>query len=459
MITATTNFTNALAAFRAGEITLAVEIDGHSRIYTNHDDGVGGHYPWLKDVDPLDFTVNDLDGGADQVNWGFYVLDKGAALTSDFPSFVFEGKKFTLKVGLPGLAYSDYCAFFVGKIDHVDSANNNLEYYFQCVDNSDDLNKVVYTTGDDGQETSSDHIKTLNGHPLDILLDILSSEVGMDSGFIDTAKIEEYRDGPFSGLNFVFHLQQGVAAGEFIKAQLLKPLGGYLWTNGAGKVTVNFFYPVEGPVAIGELSADSWTVIPTAEQTDMVNTVQFKFDKDDATTDASGDYRALSTQLYAPAVAKYGQYGEHVIESDGMRSGFQGFFVAALTSRLVFMRYGFKNLKFDQAASPGRFNGLLYEIGDLLSVTHLQIPDRATGTMGISNKLFEILGKHINWSEGTVTYTMIDASYLSTFGFFKITPDAQADYAASSSGDKAKYMFMTDDLGMYSNGDSGHGLG
>lgn len=468
MIAATTNFLNALAAFKSGELRVLINIDGYHRAFSNFDptgftwdDSAAEHNDWLimADTDDLSMSVSDLDGGADQVTWNFAVQDVGNAITTDFATFTFEGKFIEVKVGFKGLGIDDYCTVFTGFIDSVISTHSNLAYIFQCTDTSGQLTKVVYTTADDGFETSADHIKTVTGHPLDILLDILSGQVGLPLSRYDQTKIEAYRDSIFTGMKMVFHLQQGVAALDFIKAQLLKPLGGYLWTNAAGKVTVNFFYPIEGASPVAEFTRDAWLSIPSAEQTDMVNTVQFKFDKDDATADTNNDYLAVTTQVYGPAVAKYGQYGEQEVDADGLRSGFQGFFIAALTSRLIFMRYGFKNLKFDQDAAESIWNTLPVEIGDVVSVTHPQIPDRQAGVMGVTSKPFEVLGKTINFREGRLTFIMIDASYLNTFGFFKITSDAQADYAVSTTGEKAAYMFMTNDAGLYSNGDIGHGLG
>lgn len=468
MITATTNFKTALAAFttKPGKLRVFIQIAGYTRAFSNFDptgftwnDSIASHNDWLGELDDITFSVNDLDGGADIQSWGFTVQDVNHLITADMAGFTFEGKLITVKIGFDGLSIDDYCTVFTGFVDSVSSVNSNLDYYFNCIDTAGLLTKVIWTTGNDGQPTSPDHIRTISGHPLDLLLDVLSSQVGLASQYIDTTKIQAYRDGPFAGMKFVFNLQQSQAAGEFIKAQLLKPLGGYLWTDASGKVTVNFFYPIAGPTAVATFGEDTWLSIPSAEQTDMVNTVQVKFDKEDDTPSASGNYLNQTTQQYGPSVVKYGQYGEHVIDSDGMRSSFQGFFIAALTARMIFMRYGYKNLKFDSSAAEALFSTMLVELGDVVAVTHTKIPDRQAGVMGVTGKLFEVLGKTLSLKTGRVTYIMIDASYLNTFGFYLITPDAEADYAAASSLDKAKYMFMTNNPGVYSNGDAGHGLG
>ena len=463
MIQCTPNFQAQLAAFQDGTIIVQVVIAGYWRVFTNYPDGISGHYPWIVSVDDLDMTVNDLEGGADQRTGGVYVQDQGGAITADFPNFVFEGAQIQIQVGFVGLAQSDFCTVFTGFIDTVSSANGNNEYYIQFSDVQTKLAYAVYQTGDDGGSTSSTNIKTVSGHPLAILMDICKQL----SVPYDEAKITAYMNGPFAGTIFTFYLTQAPAAADFIKEQLLKPLGGYMWINAAGLLTVNFFYPLNGPVAAGSFTRDTWFDIPEAGQTDMVNTVQMQFDLDDssANSSSSGTYLSSLTQNYEPSYLLYGNLSsEMTINADGVRSAFQGFFVAALTAILIFMRYGFKNLTFDSQSSGGtnpdsRWTTLLYEPGDIVSVTHPQVPDRKAGVIGIANKLFEILNKSINFTEGRLAYSMIDASYLNNFGMYKIAPPGEPLYADASASDQATYMFFCGANGEYSNGDPGHVLG
>ena len=171
------------------------------------------------------------------------------------------------------------------------------------------------------------------------------------------------------------------------------------------------------------------------------------------------------TEEYAPSYLLYGNLSsELTIDADGVRSAFQGFFIAALTAILIFMRYGFKNLTFDSESSGGSspdslWNTLLYEPGDIVSVTHPQVPDRKAGVMGITNKLFEMLDKSINFTEGRLTYTMIDASYLLSFGLYKITPPGEPTYVLDSPTNQAQDMYLCGANDEYSNGAPGHILG
>jgi hypothetical protein len=455
LIAATANYIAAQAAYRSGPIPVSITIAGYSRVLTNYATGLLGQYDWISGIDVSSYTVHDLDGGADQGTFAFTVQDVGAAITADFPGFVFEGKQVTVKSGFEGLDQSEWITVFTGYIDTVASANSNNDYYFTCSDISARLSQVVYTLGDDGLPIDSSNPKTLLGHPLDILLDILVTKIGLAAGFVDSTKIMAYRDGIFNGARFQFNLTQAPAAADFIKNQLLKPLGGYLWVNSFGKISVNFFYPLSPPAAVATLNEDVFDSIPEAEQVDLVNTVQFQFDKDDGPGGTGNNYMSQDTETYAASVAKYGQYGETVIAADGLRSSLQGFLVSKMVSRMIFMRYGLKGLKFDQYAPVNTWQAMRLEPGDIVAVSHAKVPDRVAGVMGISGKLFEILDRSMDLAQGQVTLTMLDASYLGGFGSSQIAPTGEAAYAAASAGDKALYMFMCSDLDVYTNSDQG----
>jgi hypothetical protein len=475
MITATANYLAKIAQ-PVTSVTqqFIITIAGYSRAFTNllnvTPSGYTGPtlYPWLMDGGPDDYTysVNDLDGGANVGNLTFTVQDQKAAITGDFPGFVFEGSTVTVQHGFLGLAYADFVTVFVGYIDAVGSVNANLEYAFSCLDFSGYLNQVIYTTADNGGVTSSANIKTLNGNPLSILLSILQTQTGLQLGtktfpltMIDFTTINAYIAGPFNGVNFVFHLTQAPMALDFIKQQLLKPLGGYLHMNAAGMLTVRFFYPLAGPVALGNFNIHTFTSVPTAEQSEMINLIETQFDRDDDLPNGTTNYLSQTINEYGPSLTRFGIIGEMVVAADGLRSGFQGYIISLLVARLIFLRYGNKSLMFDSGSADTHLDTCLYESGDLVSVTHAQVPNRTTGTMGITNKLFEITNKKWAFKTGILTFTLIDASYLSTFGSFEIAPSSEGNYASDSTADKATYMFQSSTAGVMASGVAANTLG
>lgn len=258
MISAPSNFGAANVALLKKPVYL-IAIAGYSRVFTNTPTGVGGQYDWLEAYDDLQITISELDGGADIQNWSFTVQDVENLITADFPGFTFEGKGVTVMTGFVGMAQSDFALLFTGVIDSVASANDNLSYQFNCIDNQQTLSKVIFTVADDGFPTDSNHLRTLNGHPLDILTTTLVSEVGISPTLINMSKIDGYRDGIFAGIQFKFEIDSPPAAKDFIEAQILKPLGGYMYTNNRGQIDVNFFFKDVRPSVFSGCLIGAWT--------------------------------------------------------------------------------------------------------------------------------------------------------------------------------------------------------
>jgi hypothetical protein len=451
MIPASANFLSANAALAKQPIYL-IEIAGYSRAFTSVQTFVSGQWPWITAIEDLAVTVSDLDGGADLGQFTFAVQDNGRAITADFPGFTFEGKKVTLKSGFPLMKQSDFVLLFTGIVDSVETVNQGGEYQFVCSDRSALLTKVIYATGDSGKPTDNDNPHTINAHPLDILLNILRLEIGIADADIDIAGIENYRDNVYAGLQFSFSLTSAPDAATFIKDELMKPLGAYLRVNAAGQFTVTFFYN-PGVGSVMSLGVDQLTEVPDAIQADLINVVDVRFDDD-----GSQKYFAESIQTDAPSVALYGQYGQIIIQSAGLRSGFQGFSQAGFLARLIFLRYGFKNFKLESV--PFFWTACVLEPGDVISFTNPYIPNRKLGTVGIFEQLLEVLDRTWKFSEGIVELTLLDSGLGVGAGalVYKYTVDGDPDYTVATGAHRATHMYLCADTDLYSNADPAHTL-
>jgi hypothetical protein len=400
--------------------------------------------PWILNVDPLSETVSDLDGGSDLSDLVFTVQDRRQLITADMAGFIFEGKKVVFKEGFVGLAYEDYLPRFTGKIESVDSGNANLEYTFTCPDIRKDLSQIIFATGDDGFATSSDHPKTLNDHPLNILIDLLENEIGWDASIIDIAKIQLWRGTIYSGVQFLFRkITSAPVAKDFIENEIMKPLGAYHRTNNLGVFTVNFFYPIN-PAPVATLDHGTLTDVPNAQQAALVNQSVFRFDYSD-----DDKPQAEKVASYKPSLDKYALAGENIIESRGLRSAFGGYAIAAIVSRLIFLRYANKQLQFESL--PNIWSQSLLEPGDIVSVTSAIVPDRELGVLGITAKSFEILDRAWDPMQGIASFKLL-AVDLAKFKPSLIPPNAEADFLSASPSDEDTYLFLSGDDGKYSNG-------
>jgi hypothetical protein len=419
--------------------------------------GANGIRPWMKNPEDLDITIDELNGSSSLGKLSFNVLDHAHLITADFPNYVFEGKKVRLRTGFPGMLRSEFVTMFTGVIVSVESMDGNLGYNFVCSDGKARLNQVIWTTGDDGVATDSDHPRTINGNPLDILLSILQTEIAMLSSEINVAKIEQYRDTIFAGMQFVFNITDPPQALDFIQKQLMIPLGGYIWTRADGVTDVNFLYPLGGVSSSMSIDQKILDVTPTAGQTDLKDVVTFRFDKnDDPSGSGNADFLSVAVQKYQPGINKYGLYGQQVIESDGVRSGFQGNFIAAFCAQMIFLKYGFKNLTFDGECL---WVTVLLEPGDFVLISHPRVPDRVNGVFGITNWLMQVLDRTWAFNDGKVTLKLIDASGLLRYGQFKIAPDDIPTWTLATSPQKARYMFLSKDNGTMSDGATAPVLG
>jgi hypothetical protein len=416
---------------------------------------------WLISIEDLLTTVNDLDGGSDLADLIFTVNDRGGAITADFPTFVFEGKTVQLLVGYDGLAFTDYVPLFTGRIDSVESSNSNNDYVFTCPDASADLSQNIYALGDDGFATSSTHPRTLNGHPLDILLSALA-ECGYMSSEIDVALITTYRDNIYSGFQMQFNLESSPVAKDFIESELLKPLGAYRKTNNLGQITVEFPYP---PTAtpVFNFNPTNLLTIPAAGQADLINQVVTRMDATSASTSTNG-FSLESVDSDFPSINKYGLYGQQIIESTGMRSGLNGVGIARMTAFMLFLRYGNKALCHGDNGknSPSDpintiWQAALVEPGDYVTLTHPQVPDRAAGVIGVTAKAYVVMDRTWQFFQGNVQYKMIEID-LSKFRQSVITGNTEASYTVASLLDRANDMFLCDEADQYSNGDPANTL-
>jgi hypothetical protein len=182
----------------------------------------------------------------------------------------------------------------------------------------------------------------------------------------------------------------------------------------------------------------------------------FRFDDD-----GSQKYFAESIETDGQSLAIYNnQQGQLIIQSAGLRSGFQGFSQVSFLARLIFLRYGFKNFKVESV--PFFWTACVLEPGDVISFTCPYIPNRKLGTVGITGQLLEVLDRNWKFSEGIVELTLLDSGQgtaaAGALTPYKYTVDGDPDYTAATSGHRATHMYLCDDTDKYSNGDSAHTL-
>ena len=330
---------------------------------------------------------------------------------------------------------------------------------------------TVVTT--DSGLISSSNPRRYTGHPMNMVLDILVNQIGLANSDVNVTQIESYRDTVFTGVEFDFILTGSVDAKDFIENQLLKPLGGYLYVNYLSQFCIGFAQPAVGGIsAIAAITPDNLTELPTINTSPLTNVLTLRFDKDDSNQGSSSTgYLAESNTFYAPTITNLTDLtgtviaealtgasavqGQLIIESGGMRSGFQGFILSKMIANSIFAMYGSYNPAFTAPCHWYPF--FQVEVGEFITFTHPLVADRQAGVLGMHAKLFRVVKRSYNFESMIVTLDLQDASGIAAFGAHRIAPSNTS--ARQGPNDRSRYLFMTNVSGTYNDGSNGVNIG
>lgn len=447
MIPTNANFDAAQAALAKKPIHL-LTIAGYSRVFTSPETGVGGQYPWIAEMGSLQQAAQDRDGGSSLSDLEITVIDKSNLITADFPGFTFEGKQATIKTGFSGMLQADYITVATMRVDSVASSKDNTAYVFRLTDNSLKFSQMVYRTGDDGRPTATSHPKTVSGNPMDVLLDVLQNQLGLSAGEINTTAINNYKNSIFAGMKMKWSLTRASEAKQWLELEIFKALGGYGFQNYAGAYTPFFFIPRAAPTIALTLNDHNIEGVPEPSQADLVNFLSYRFDYD------GSKFQTELSEVFASSANTYGLQEQQIIEARGARAVYGSWIWARLLANALFLRYGSKA---PMVKVKAFWNAVILEPGDFVYLTHPLVPNRAAGTMGITNRLFEVLEVEKDFQTGAVNLTLLDVNWLAAASMYQVAPDGTPVWTLATPAQKAQYMFVASaSTGNYSDGAAGH---
>jgi hypothetical protein len=502
-------------------------IDGYDATFTMGNTGRVGERAWISDVQNWSVSVDELNGTYAIDDLTLTILDINNTLTKELSTLRLAGLRATLRFGVPGVDLANYVTLFAG-IATEPQRNKDGTYTFTCQDFNRLTQRLVYLTGDkvttttatttltgnvytvnstivvtdkysgnvlstttDTQQTlngtvgtvvttdaaaiSTDNIRRVVGHPLDILLDIMLDQVGFSEPDVNVDQIISYRDDVLAGVEFDFKIDKAVDAKDFMENQLLKPLGGYMYPDNTGRMCVGFMQPDTGALLpVMDINPYNLVALVDLVPQTLVNVLTMRFDKDDdGISNSSTGYLSESNTFYAPSIADIndltGQIavqqaqgsdtvqGQLIIESDGIRSGFQGYLLSKMVANSIFSKYGNYNPSMD----PEVFwqSAFRLMIGDFVTVTHPLLVDRRSGTVGMVAARYQVIKRSYDFSKFTVSLTINDASGIRTYSAHRIAPDGKPAYGAGSDDDHARYIYMAGANGTQINGDAAATLG
>jgi hypothetical protein len=341
---------------------------------------------------------------------------------------------------------------------------------------------------DNGAPISKDNPRYLCGHPLDILMVVMQNELGVGQAFppslvvntgggsgvgqagfginrnwtfydgtsnlinpnpyYDVPGVIALRDGQFAGMRMEFVLTSSQDGKSWCEDEILRPLGLFWVTGAGGELRLKSMKHPASPTSVA-ISDHQIMGIPDIARWPVVNMIEVTVPNADPSK--SSDQIGL-TFVQQHSIDKYQNRNVHDFTSEGLRLAFGACAQLSVLSNRLFNRHAFATPEYTFRTYLKNF---VMELGEFFVLTHPKMLDLETGLVGIANVLCEITDRKPDYANGTVTFKVIDTRLISVGnGVFEIAllSDAIPDYGSASSGEKAQYMFVSDDTGDYSTG-------
>ncbi len=344
---------------------------------------------------------------------------------------------------------------------------------------------------DNGSPISNDNPRYLSGHPLDILLVVMQNElgVGQNSGpalvintgggsgtgqagfginpswtfydgtsglinpnpYLDVPNVLALRDGQFAGMRMEFTLSSPETGKNWLEDQILKPLGLYWITGADGKLRLKTMKHPVSPTTVA-ISDHQIRGIPDLSVWPIVNMIQVNVPIGD-TADNSESGLCFVQQ---DSISKFQNRYLFNFTADGLRFSLGATTAIFLLSNRIFNRHAFGTPEYSFTTFLKNF---VLELGDFILLTHPKLLDMVTGTVGVSGVLCEITERQPDYANGVVTFKCVDTRFMGVSnGAFEIAAvgDAIPVYGSATSPERAQYMFIALNTGLYSTGAAGN---
>jgi len=445
-----------------------------------------GLRPYLKIPRGVEQSVRQLEGQGSIGALELEAIDGAGYLTGLASGGKLEGKKVTLKVGYPGLSTADFVTVATQEIETVKTTRDLTGFMLTCRDLKRTAKSKVFLKGNDGYTISDDHPRTLSANPMDVCLMVFQNELGMGqvpgaptsawniydpaqwsgdenptlispNSYLDLDQFLFYRNGIFAGYVFDFSFDQPVEGKQFLESEIFKPLGGYLIVLADGKLSPRFFVPPYSLTDLFTFSEQNITILPGMDRESIINQVDYQMDYD------KPDFQTELLFVSAPSMQQFGLGGLHDIESQGMKLARGAASLAGITANRIFKRYGGIDPISGQTLGgvvilnlTTHYMTLTVEVGDFVYVSHPLLPNFLTGERGIYNRIFEVIERQPNFSEGTMTYKLLDTNWMAAKKLSRIAPDGTPAWSEATPGERERYMFAcVEATEQYSDGTSG----
>lgn len=413
---------NAKNALLAKTPIYVFAIGGQATVYSTHDlvkQGITGtlpaYEPWLKTPDGASQTIDIQNGTSSIGELQCEVLDYGGAITSLVGSVTLEGSSATLYVGYPGIGWTDFVVLHTYTLYKVIPGKGYSSYLFSSKDIQMDAKTTIWNHPVNGAPLSAANPWMIQGTPCEIVQAVLMLALQLSPSTVDLAfmqQLDSTSEGIYAAARpFLFMETQPFTAKDFIEQQILKASGMYPVVTNDGKYSVRSYRPfAAGPVPVFHFSDDNMTALPDWDRAPILNDLLWSYDLD-LTDPTASSY--LTTQLWldATSISDFGRSNERQVQSDGLRGELGATWFTQDISDRMFKRFaGTTGLR---GGAPlltvsAFFATLPVWVGDYVSLSSSKMPDVFNGTIGVTNRIFEVIDREPKYSRGGMQYKLLD---------------------------------------------------
>ncbi len=400
-----------------------VQFDGESIDYSSGAVGESTNTikKYITEIRGASQRVTPEEGRASIGGISFNLLDFNDEITALIATdtYYFHRKKVTVLAGYQGMDESDFLTIMVGWITGMKLSSNGLSYAFDVTDPLKWMQRKIFR----GAEDSS---VTLSGNPINIMLQVLTSTgagtngdydtlaaadaLGIDEDFINMTNIEAVRDDWFPGpsVQMSFTIEKRIQAKKWFEKEIWKMLNVYPVIDGDGKFNIKPFKPpLPSSVAVQTLDTSNIIGLPALDfnLSELINEIECFYDWDSVDDEFDSElFYIESTSLNNRGPGKK----PLKLESKGMTAALGASDFFAKRKNRVFARYATPPPKITVSTL---FDNWLTEAGDIVPLTHPNLPDIEAGTRGLTSERMEVVNRTIGWKRGRVKIELLATAF------------------------------------------------
>lgn len=392
-------------------------IGGESTVYSTHDLTLEGitsapaFRAWLKTPRGASQSIDVLRGSSSIGELECEIIDQGGVLRQLVGGTTLEGKSATLRVGYPGLAYSDFVALHTYQIYKITPSRHYTSWLFRARDRQMSAKRTIYLHPENGDPISDANPWILTGTPAEIFQAVWLFALARPVTDVDRTLLQQL-DAGSEGLYktvrpFMFTLSEAFEAKQFLESEIFKPAGLYPVVDNTGKISLRGSRaPAAGPVAAYTFDTSNMIVLPEIDRMSIVNEIIFRVDQDEQ------GFQNELIYIDAASVSTYGRAGQHVIESKGLRTVLGAQWWCEEMANRLFARFAGTPAALRGGAPVARIEAFLLTapvwVGDYVAVTHPLMPDLRTGALGVTDRLYEVIDREPDYARGRMQYKLLD---------------------------------------------------